>query len=167
MAVGDRVVELGEHGAATTLEAVDDHEEPQRAGAVERVLHEEGNEVVQLSQRPRGGQGDMADVVVEVELGVRRPVGRRQRSGTRHHPLPEPRYLDDRVGDAASVVVGIRGSVADSDDAAARVQPGVLLDPPHERLEVRHPALEGDSMDRFVGHRATVAPPAAESARPP
>jgi hypothetical protein len=57
--VSDRVVKLGEHGTLATLESVDDHEEPQRAGAIEGVLHEAGGEVVQLAQRARGGQRDM------------------------------------------------------------------------------------------------------------
>jgi hypothetical protein len=162
------VVELGEHGAPATIEPVDDHEMPQRAGAVERVLHEAGGEVVQLAECARGGQRDMAEVVVEVELRIGCPTRGRQPPDAGHHPLPESRYLGDRVGDSASEVLDVRGPVAHDDHAAAGVQPRVLLDVPHERLEVRHPALETDSPDRFVGHHATVAPPAGgEPARLP
>ena len=57
---------------------VDDDELPQRAGALERVERDQRGQVEQLAQRARLGQGDVADVVVDVEVGIVDPHRRRR-----------------------------------------------------------------------------------------
>ena len=74
------------NAALAALHAVDDVELPQRPGAVERVGQHGGGQVEQLAQRPGGGQSDVADVVVEVDVGdvdPRPAAGRTGRSWTR------------------------------------------------------------------------------------
>ena len=48
------------------------HELPERAGAVERVLHEQGGQVEQLAHRPRLGQGQVAHVARRCRSRARR-----------------------------------------------------------------------------------------------
>ena len=75
LAVGDGVVELQYHRAATTLESVDHDELPQRPRTVEGIGDEQRDEVLQLSHRARCGESHLAHVVADVETGVVDPGG--------------------------------------------------------------------------------------------
>ena len=91
---------------------------------------------------PGGAERDVADVVGEVELGVRSPLWRGQPPQRRNHPLAQPRHLGHRPGDVAAEVVDVDGTVEDQQRAAAGVEPRVLVEVPHQRLGVAHPPLE-------------------------
>ena len=88
-AVGDRVVHLLDQGRLAAAKAVDDHELPQRAGAVERVAGDQAGQVEQLAHRAGLGQGDVADVVAQVEVAVGHPRRRGEVDGRRLHPLAQ------------------------------------------------------------------------------
>ena len=76
LAVGDGVVQLLDDGALAVLQPVDDVRTAHRGrvrskgSAAIRVARSQ-----QLAQRPGAGEGDVADVVVEVELRVVDPRG--------------------------------------------------------------------------------------------
>ena len=72
-AVDRRVVHLAERGDVAALEPVDQPDLPQRAGAVERDGDEMAGQLAQLLHACRAGHGDVAQVPVEVEVGVLDP----------------------------------------------------------------------------------------------
>ena len=86
-AVGDRVVQLGEQRAAAAFETLDDREAPQRTGAVEGILIQAGAQVEELTLGAGTRERDVAQVVVEVELGVGRPGRGRQPTEAGVHPF--------------------------------------------------------------------------------
>ena len=110
----------------SALEAVDHHEHPQRPGAVEGVLVEAGRQLVELADRAGRGQAEVADVVVEVELGIGRPQRRRQPPQTGHHPLAQAGDLGHGPAHAAAELLDVDGPVEHADHAAVGVQPRVL-----------------------------------------
>jgi hypothetical protein len=69
------VVDLRQQGDAVAVEAADDVQLPQRTGAVERAGDDPGDLVGELAVRARGGQRELADVEVQVEVLVLDPVG--------------------------------------------------------------------------------------------
>ena len=87
-AVGDGVVDLPQRGGAPTLQPVDDVHRPQRAGPVVGVLVDPRDGVEQLAHRARRRQGDHAQVLIEVELGVRPPHRRAVATEARRRPAP-------------------------------------------------------------------------------
>ena len=142
-AVGDGVVDLPHQRGPATLQTLDEVEHPQRAGAVVGVLVDRRHEVEQLALGARRRQGDLADVVVEVELRVGPPDGRAEAARGRPRPA--------RAGAARSAtvaamlgpeVVEVGRPVEHDERAAVGVEPRVLLDVPHQRLGVGHPPLE-------------------------
>ena len=84
-AVDQAVVGLADDREAVVLEPVDQPQLPQRLGPVEALGEGAGGEVAQLLLAAGGGEGGVADVVVEVQVGVVDPdragPGRRGRSG--------------------------------------------------------------------------------------
>ena len=88
------------------------------------------------------GPTRVADVIGEVELGVRSPLRRRQPPKRRHHPLAQPRHLRHRPRDMDCGSGRSRRGIDDQQRATAGVQPGVLVDVPHQRLDVTHPPFE-------------------------
>jgi hypothetical protein len=68
------VVVLGEQRPRAVLEALDDVDLPQRTGAVHGPPDDAGDLVGQLIGSTRRGQAHVADVEVEVEVGVVDPV---------------------------------------------------------------------------------------------
>ena len=87
-AVDRGVVVLREQRPAAVLEALDDVDLPQRAGAVHRPPDDAGDLLGELVAAPGRGQAHVADVEVEVEVGVHRsstggrgPSAPRRRAG--------------------------------------------------------------------------------------
>ena len=75
--------------AALPPQPFDDDELPQRSGAVERVERDQRGEIEQLAHGPRLGQGDAADVLIDLEIRGRRPTAARRSStgvGWTRHP---------------------------------------------------------------------------------
>ena len=72
--VDDRVVDLRHHGLVPALEAVDQVELPQRAGAVERARHDPRHLLGQLRVAAGRRQRQLADVVLEIEVRIVDPV---------------------------------------------------------------------------------------------
>ena len=82
-AVDERLVGLGEERDPAALEALDEVDLPQRAGAVERSGHDPRRELEELARRTRARQRGTPDVEAEVEASRRRPTaGRRGGPGT-------------------------------------------------------------------------------------
>ena len=71
--VDQGVVRLGQHGPAAVLEALDDPDLPERLGAVELLRHDPPDQLAQLALAPGGGQRGVAQVVLDVEVGVVHP----------------------------------------------------------------------------------------------
>ena len=141
LAVGDGVVELLDHRGAAVLEALDDEELPERARAVERGAHERGGEVEQLSHRPGVGQRRPAEVVVEVEVGFVTPLRRGEPAQGGDHALAQPRHLHRRPLEPAAKPLRIGGLVEQGDVGDRRAEVRILLEVPHQRLDVGHPPL--------------------------
>jgi hypothetical protein len=74
-AVDHAVVGLGDHGPAVLLEALDHPDLPQRLAPVEALRHDPAHETAQLALAPRRRQRRVADVVLDVEVGVVGPHG--------------------------------------------------------------------------------------------
>src|SRR5204863_8931374 len=72
-AVDHRVVDLREEGDATALEPVDEVELPQRPAAVERAGEDASDGAGELAVVAGRRDGAVADVEVEVEVGVLDP----------------------------------------------------------------------------------------------
>ena len=141
LAVGDGVVELLDHRGAAVLEALDDEELPQRPGAVERRADEGGGEVEQLPHRPGVRQRRPAEVVVEVEVGFVAPLRRRQPTEGGHHALPEPGHLHGGALEPGAEPLRVGGLVEQRDVGDRRAEVRILLEVPHQRLDVGHPPL--------------------------
>ena len=88
--VGDRVAELGQQRRPAALQALHVDRLPQRARGVQRRLQRDLGQVEQLAQRARRGQGDPAQVVVQVEVGIDDPPRRGGRQRRDHDLLPHP-----------------------------------------------------------------------------
>ena len=73
-AVDRRVVCLLQHGPASVGESLDDIGLPQRAGAVHRAADDAGHLLGELIGGAGRGEADVADVEVEIEVGVVHPV---------------------------------------------------------------------------------------------
>ena len=141
-AVGDGVVDLPHQRAAVELQTLDGIEDPQRPSAVVGVLVQRGDEVEQLAFVARRRHRHGAHVVVEVELGIGPPHRRAEPTDAGHDPFPQPRDLGDGRRDLGPEVFDVERPVEQHQRAAARVEPRVLLDVPHQRLGVGHPPLE-------------------------
>jgi hypothetical protein len=151
LAVGDGVVELLHHGAAPALQALDDHELPEGAGAVEGRVDEGRGQVQQLPQRTRRRQGDPAQVVVQVEVGLLAPLRRGQPAEGGDHPLVQARDHRHRPLQPGAEAVGIRRDVEHGDVGDRGAQVRVLLEVPHQGLDVGHATLVAHLA--FAGHR--------------
>ena len=149
--VGDRVVHLLHERRLATAQPLDDGELPQRAGAVERVDHGQRRQVEQLAQAPGLGQGDPANVVVDLEVRVVDPERRREVGRGRLHTPPEPWHGGDRPFHPRPEPVEVRRAIEHRDAPERRRQVGVLLEAPHQPLGVAHPPFVG------VGHRSSIA----------
>ena len=80
------MVHAGQHHGAVAFEPVDHRELPERPGGVEGVLVVAGRVVEQMALGAGGRERDVADVVVEVEVGIVdhwRPSMRCRRRGMR------------------------------------------------------------------------------------
>ena len=141
LAVGDRVVHLLHQRRPAATEALDDDELPQRPGAVEGVVGEQGRQVEQLAHRAGLGQGDAADVVVDVEVGVVDPRRRREVDGRRLDPPAQAGHGPGRLLHPGPQGVEVRRAVEHRHRRERRGQVGVLVDPPHQPLGVGHPAV--------------------------
>ena len=133
---------LREQCTPAALEAVDQHEVPQRPGPVVGVLIELRRQVEQLAYRARLGQGDVADVMVQVELRVGCPLRRREPAEAGHDTVSQTRHHCRPVRDPGADAVELDPAVEHRDARTVRVEPRVLLDGPHQRLGVAHLALE-------------------------
>ncbi len=78
-------MDLGEHGDVTVLQTFDGPALPQRPVAIEMDLHQVTGELGELLGAARLRYGDVAQVVVEVEVGVFDP----QRMVQPHRDLGE------------------------------------------------------------------------------
>ena len=150
-AVGDGVVHLLHERRLAATEPLDDGELPQRAGAVEQVDHGQRRQIEQLAQAPRLGQGDPPHVVVDLEVRIVDPQGRRQVGRGRLHTPPEPRHRSDRPFHPRPEPVEVRRTIEHRDVPERRRQVRVLLEAPHQPFGVAHPPFVG------VGHRSSIS----------
>ena len=109
-AIADRVVHDRPDRGAAPLHTVDQHETPQRPGAVERLLVELGGQIEQLAVGARLRQPDVSNVEVDVELGIGNPRRRCQPTETGNDPLVQARDLRDRSPHRAAEVLSGRSS---------------------------------------------------------
>ncbi len=129
--------------AAAALQAVDDEELPQRAGAVERVGDDQGGQVEQLAHRRRAWAGRCGARGSRCRTRGRRPTTAavrltgvgctrwRSRGTRRRGPLH-----------AAQEAVDVGPAVEDRDVGERRREVRVLLQPPHQALGVAHARVE-------------------------
>ena len=103
---------ISQQCGAPSLEAVDDDELPQRAGAVVGVLVELGGQVEQLPLVPGAGSAMWRTWKSRSNSGSgARPAARAGRG--RHDALEQPRHCDDGVTRSASEVVEVERAVED------------------------------------------------------
>ena len=152
-AVGDRVVQLLDQSRLAAAQAVDDDELPQRSGAIERIAGDEAGQVEQLTHRAGLRQGDVADVVAQVEVAVGDPRRRREVDRRRLHTLAES--LDHVHGalHARQQPVEVGRAVENRDRGERAGQMRILLEPPHQALRIAHLAVEL----RRLGHEFTLS----------
>ena len=88
--------------------------------------------IAELAQRARLGESDVADVVVDVELGVVDPDRRGEAHRRGLDPLAQAGHQAARAFQASlePLVVGL--AIEDGDVADRRREVGVLVQPPHE-----------------------------------
>ena len=108
------MVALADDREAVALEALDQPQLPERLRAVELLGEDPRGEVAQLLLGAGRGQGGLADVVVEVQVGVvdpdRAPLAERDEAKL----LAEPRdEVEARLDVVAELVVGRRRAVED------------------------------------------------------
>ena len=114
-AVGDGVVDLPQRRGAPTLQPVDDVHRPQRPGPVVGVLVDPRDGVEQLAHRARRRQGDDAQVLVEVELGVGPPHRRAVATEAADDVLHQARHGDDGGRQLGAEVLDVGHAVEDRD----------------------------------------------------
>ena len=106
-AVDQAVVGLGDDREATSLDAVHQPDLPHRLAAVEPLREDPRRERSQLLLAARGREGGMADVVVEVQVGIVDPHGTTLAEGDEAQLLAEARHQVKPRGDViAEVLVG-------------------------------------------------------------
>ena len=140
--VTDRVMHDRPDRRPATLDTVDQHEAPQRAGAIEWLLIELGGEVVQLPLGAGLGQAHVAHVEVDVEFGVGHPRRWRESAEAGNDSFVEARDLGDRPSHRATEVLRVDRAVQERERRTARVQPRILLHVPHEGFVVGHAVAE-------------------------
>ena len=143
---------LREQRRLPALESVDDRELPQRARSVERVDGQHRDEVVELAERPGLRQRDVAEVVLEVEVGIVGPHRGAEVDRARLHPPAQARDARDRLLHPGAKAVEVRSPIEDRDGADVGGQVRVLLEPPHQRFRIAHsPVVIGVRRARFGG----------------
>ena len=98
-------------------------------------------QVEQLAERARLGQGDAADVVVDVEVGVVDPHRRREVDGRRLHAPAQAGHVPRRPLHARTEPVEVGRPVEDRQRGERRREVRILLEAPHQPLGVAHPAV--------------------------
>ena len=96
-AVGHCVVQLGQQGGPASLQSVHHGELPEGPSRVEGVLGHQRGQVEKLALATGLRQGDVAHVVVEIELLVAHPLRGGQRTGGDVHPLPQAGHVVERT----------------------------------------------------------------------
>ena len=108
-AVDEAVVGLGDEREAVPLHAIDQPDLPDRLAAVKALREDPRGERSQLILAARGREGGMADVVVEVQVGIVDPDGATLSEGDEAQLLPEARHQVKPRGDVvAELLVGGR-----------------------------------------------------------
>ena len=176
LAVDRRVVDL-EHEAEAAVrhaldvvEALDDVELPQRLRQVERAGVEAGRLDAELPPVAGPGQGDLADVVLEVELAVLDPVRVVEVAGHPHDLLAErPGEVQaglevvEHVGERhLAARRGRRVVDADRRDVRRRVRPLAVDERGVLATELLHPVTPGSTIG---GSLAATAEPDAGRGR--
>jgi hypothetical protein len=136
------VVHLLDDRGPVVGQPLDDRELPQRPGPVEALHGDRLGHVEQVAQRALAGRPHPPEVVVEVEVGIDHPAGRRPDERRAHDPLA---HAGDEPGAPLELVEEpgpVRCPVEDGHRGDRRAQERVLLDAPHERVGVAHPVLE-------------------------
>ena len=113
-AVDERVVALADDREAVALEALDEPQLPERLRAVELLGEDPRGEVAQLLLGAGRRQGGLADVVIEVQVGVvdpdRAPLAERDEAELLAKARDE---VEARLDVVAELVVGRRRAVED------------------------------------------------------
>ena len=138
--IGDGVMHLHDDGALAVFEPLDHVHLPQWAGPVESLHGDRVGEIQQVPHRPGSRRTAKAQVVREVEVGVRLPAGRRDRTRWGVYPLTKAGYDPGQPVDRADDPVPIKGAVVHADHDDGRTQERVLLDGPHESVGIAHAA---------------------------
>jgi len=83
---------LRQHGPLATVESLDDPDLPQGPGPVERLRHDPAHQLPQIPFAPGSGKGGMAEVIVDVEMGIVDPHRRPRSKGTKRTIWPVARH---------------------------------------------------------------------------
>ena len=90
---------------------------------------------------PGFGQRRPAQVVVEVEVGLVAPLRRGQPPERGDHPLAQAGHLHRGPLEPGAEPLGVGGLVEQGDVGDRRAEVRILLEVPHQRLDVGHPPL--------------------------
>ena len=147
--VDDGVVQLGDERGLPVDQILDHDELPQGPIAVEALRDhglDERDDVVE-GVVPAGGRE--AHVVREVEVRVELPPWGRDRIRVPYNSLAQSRDVAGGPIDALPDTAAIGGPVEQRDRGDGATQQWVLLDHPHDAIEVRHPIVvaHGKSLD--------------------
>ena len=140
-AIGERVVEALEERRPRPREALDGQELPQGPGAVERVVGEGHGEVAERVERAGLGQGDGRTWRHTSKSGSVRHSGGARRPSAGTHALAQAGHHGGGVRHAGAEAVEVGRPVEQRDVGEARREVRILLEVPHQGLEVRHAAL--------------------------
>ena len=135
------MVHLLDDGAPPTGEAVDQGETPERPGAVERGLPVAGGEVVEIAVGGAFGQAIAADVEVDVEARVVLPHRRSQAAEAGDDALTQAGDGGHGPGHLPAEPLEVGWPIEEGHVGEGRAEVWVLLEVPHECLEVTHAAF--------------------------
>ena len=147
-AVGDGVVQLLNERAFAAAQTFDQGELPQRAGPVEWVGGDDAGEVEQLAKVAGLGQRNVANVVLQVEVGIVDPHRRREVGGCGLYALAKTGHHVSGALHGAHDAVHVGSLVEDGHVGKRGRQVRVFLHPPHQAFGIRHLVVEGGR----VGH---------------
>jgi hypothetical protein len=119
-------------GVAVVAHTLDEGELPQRAGAVEATHRCAARPVEQFLLAAAGGQADVAQVVVEVEVGVGLPAHEVGVQRHRHHLLAQGGHMVGDLLDAAVDAIPRGRGVEQHHPHDRGAQQWIGLDHPHQ-----------------------------------
>ena len=142
------------HGGAAPGQPVDHGEFPEGPAPVEGLAGQFGGQLSGVGFGGPDGQLDAPEVVIQVEVRVVLPGGRK-RAQAGDHPAAEPGHDSAGPPQTPPEAFVVRAAVEQAEVGKGRRKVGVCFEVPHQGLDVVHPF---GARRLFVDHLATLCP---------